>query len=112
VGLVPQMGELSVRFPHVTQTLSVHSPFDAQRSELMPINDRFPLRESLAALLEHAVRTNRKVYAAYVLLGGVNDSAAHAEALASLCAGAPRPLLRVSLLRYHHASGPFRAPDE
>ncbi|WP_313562803.1 hypothetical protein [Ruminiclostridium cellobioparum] len=63
------------------------SPFNEQRSKLMPVNDLFPLQEVMKALDNHIRRTGRKVYIAYIMLQGINDSAAHAEAVAGLLRG-------------------------
>ncbi|SEF71376.1 Cfr family 23S rRNA (adenine(2503)-C(8))-methyltransferase [Paenibacillus sp. UNC499MF] len=87
IGLLPGIDRLTREFPQVNLTFSLHSPFDDQRSELMPINDRFPIQDVLNALDRHILQTGRKVYIAYILLRGVNDSAAHAEAVAELLTG-------------------------
>lgn len=87
IGLLPGIDKLTREFPQVNLTFSLHSPFDDQRSELMPINDRFPIRDVLMALDRHIRQTGRKVYIAYILLRGVNDSTAHAEAVAELLRG-------------------------
>ncbi|NRR19874.1 Cfr family 23S rRNA (adenine(2503)-C(8))-methyltransferase [Brevibacillus sp. MS2.2] len=87
IGLLPGIDKLTREFPQVNLTFSLHSPFDDQRSELMPINDRFPVGDVLMALDRHIRQTGRKVYIAYILLRGVNDSTAHAEAVAELLRG-------------------------
>ncbi|TCP58130.1 23S rRNA (adenine-C8)-methyltransferase [Tumebacillus sp. BK434] len=87
IGLLPGIDKLTREFPQVNLTYSLHSPFDDQRSELMPINDRFPVRDVLEALDRHIRHTGRKVYIAYTLLQGVNDSTEHAEAVAELLRG-------------------------
>ncbi|TQR30440.1 Cfr family 23S rRNA (adenine(2503)-C(8))-methyltransferase [Brevibacillus brevis] len=87
IGLLPGIDKLTREFPQVNLTFSLHSPFDDQRSDLMPINDRFPVRDVLMALDRHIRETGRKVYIAYILLRGVNDSTAHAEAVAELLRG-------------------------
>ncbi|MFC5405382.1 Cfr family 23S rRNA (adenine(2503)-C(8))-methyltransferase [Cohnella soli] len=87
IGLLPGIDKLTREFPQVNLTFSLHSPFDDQRSELMPINDRFPIRDVLKALDQHIRLTGRKVYIAYILLRGVNDTTEHAEAVAELLRG-------------------------
>ncbi|MFD7523016.1 Cfr family 23S rRNA (adenine(2503)-C(8))-methyltransferase [Paenibacillus chitinolyticus] len=87
IGLLPGIDRLTREFPQVNLTFSLHSPFDDQRSELMPINDRFPIHDVLKALDHHIRHTGRKVYIAYILLRGVNDSTAHAEAVTELLRG-------------------------
>src|SRR3954452_2428417 len=61
--------------------LSVHAAADALRSELMPVNDRYPLEEVLAECRRYFELRRRKVFIEYVMLAGVNDSAEHARAL-------------------------------
>jgi 23S rRNA (adenine2503-C2)-methyltransferase len=62
--------------------LSMHAPADALRSELMPVNDRFPLEDVLAECRRYFELRRRKVFVEYVMLAGVNDSVEHARGLA------------------------------
>src|SRR5919204_1255773 len=64
--------------------LSLHAPTDELRSELMPVNDRYPLRDIVAECRRHYSATNRRVFVEYVLLAGVNDSPEQARALGAL----------------------------
>ncbi len=64
--------------------LSVHAADPEKRSELMPVNDRYPLADVLAECRRYVALRRRKVFVEYVLLAGVNDSAADARALASI----------------------------
>lgn len=106
VGFAPNLRRLAKEHPQVTITLSVHSPFAEQRAELIPLERRFPLSENLAILDEHVVSTRRKVYLAYLLIEGVNDTADHLEELAQLVKSRSRPeLFHVSVIRYNAASG-------
>ncbi|MGG4397771.1 Cfr family 23S rRNA (adenine(2503)-C(8))-methyltransferase [Paenibacillus thiaminolyticus] len=103
IGLLPGIDRLTREFPQVNLTFSMHSPFDDQRSELMPINKRFPLRDVLNALDRHIRHTGRKVYIAYILLRGFNDSTEHAKAIAALLKGrgAWEHLYHVNLIPYN-----------
>ncbi|GED69986.1 ribosomal RNA large subunit methyltransferase Cfr [Brevibacillus reuszeri] len=103
IGLLPGIDKLTREFPQVNLTFSLHSPFDDQRSELMPINDRFPVRDVLVELDRHIRQTGRKVYIAYILLRGVNDSAEHAQAVAELLRGRGpgEHLYHVNLIPYN-----------
>src|SRR3990170_6473075 len=69
--------------------LSVHAADPGLRSELMPVNDRYPLADVLAECRRYFELRRRKVFIEYVLLAGVNDSPADARALAGLLAGRP-----------------------
>jgi 23S rRNA (adenine2503-C2)-methyltransferase len=64
--------------------LSVHAADEKLRSRIMPVNDRYPLRDILAECRRHAADVNRRVYIEYVMLGGVNDTPEHARQLAEL----------------------------
>ena len=64
--------------------LSLHAPTDALRSELMPVNDRYPLEDVLAECTRYFALRRRKVFVEYVMLDQVNDSTAHARELAEL----------------------------
>lgn len=103
IGLLPGIDRLMREFPQVNLTYSLHSPFDDQRSELMPINKRFPLRDVLNALDRHIRHTGRKVYIAYILLRGFNDSTEHARAVAALLRGRGswEHLYHVNLIPYN-----------
>jgi len=103
IGILPGIDRLARDFPQVNLTFSLHSPFDDQRSELMPVNNRFPLREVLKVLDQHIYHTGRKVYIAYILLRGINDSNEHAEAVASLLRerGSWEHLYHVNLIPYN-----------
>ena len=64
--------------------LSLHAPDDELRSRLMPVNDRYPIAEVLAACDEYYTRRRRRVFVEYVMLAGVNDAPGQARALAAL----------------------------
>jgi 23S rRNA (adenine2503-C2)-methyltransferase len=78
--------------------LSLHAPTDALRSELMPVNDRYPLEDVLAECRRYAALRRRKVFVEYVLLAGVNDASELAEALAVLL---DPKLFKVNLIPYN-----------
>jgi 23S rRNA (adenine2503-C2)-methyltransferase len=64
--------------------LSLHAPTGELRSELMPVNDRYPLDEVLAECSRYYALRRRKVFVEYVMLRGVNDRVEQARALADL----------------------------
>ncbi len=69
---------------HPNLALSLNSPFDEQRSELMPVNRRYPLDQVLDACAAYAHATGRRMSIEYVLVGGVNTGAAAASAVAEI----------------------------
>lgn len=64
--------------------LSLHAADPQKRSELMPVNDRYPLADVLAECRRYFELRRRKVFVEYVMLAGVNDTAADARALAAV----------------------------
>ena len=80
VGVLPGIVALAKRPEQFRLALSIHAPSDALRRELMPINTKYPLADVIAA----ARAFDRRVTFEYVMLGGVNDTAAHAHELATL----------------------------
>ena len=54
--------------------LSLHAPENALRSELMPVNDRYPLEDVLAECRRYVTLRGRRVFVEYVMLAGVNDT--------------------------------------
>ncbi len=82
----------------VRLALSLHAALDALRSELMPVNDRYPLDDVLAECRRYHVLRRRKVFVEYVMLAGVNDSDEHAVALADVL---DRFVFKVNLIPYN-----------
>jgi 23S rRNA (adenine2503-C2)-methyltransferase len=84
--------------------LSLHAAEPALRSELMPVNDRYPLREVVAECKRYFELRHRKVFVEYVMLGGVNDRLEQARALAELL---DPWVFKVNLIPYN-PTGMFR----
>ena len=64
--------------------LSLHAPDGTLRSELMPVNDRYPLADVIVECRRHVALRRRKVFVEYVMLAGVNDRVEQARALGRL----------------------------
>ena len=77
---------------------SLHAPTDELRSELMPVNDRYPLDEVLAECMRYFALRRRKVFVEYVMLRGVNDRVEQARALADLL---DPKVFKVNLIPYN-----------
>ena len=78
--------------------LSLHAPADALRSEIMPVNDKYPLEDVLSECRRYFELRGRKVFVEYVILAGVNDSVAHARELAELL---DPKVFKVNLIPYN-----------
>ncbi|KRC37387.1 MULTISPECIES: 23S rRNA (adenine(2503)-C(2))-methyltransferase RlmN [Oerskovia] len=81
VGLVPAMNKLSAEGIPVTLALSLHAPDDDLRSELVPINTRWSVDETLDAARNYFEVTGRRVSIEYALIKDMNDHAWRADLL-------------------------------
>jgi len=105
VGWVPGIQRLGESRMPIRLALSLHAPDDALRSELMPVNERYPLAEVLAACDDFYAKRRRMVFIEYVMLAGVNDRYEQAIALAKLLD--PRAY-KVNLIPYNPTDGGFQ----
>jgi 23S rRNA (adenine2503-C2)-methyltransferase len=78
--------------------LSLHAPTDELRTELMPVNVRYPLADVLAECVRYFELRRRKVFVEYVMLGDVNDRVEQARALAGLL---DPKVFKVNLIPYN-----------
>ena len=78
--------------------LSLHAPTEELRSELMPVNERYPLADVLAECRRYFGVRRRKVFVEYVMLRGVNDRVEQARALADLL---DPKVFKVNLIPYN-----------
>ena len=104
VGWIPGIERLAECPMPVRLALSLHAPEDALRSELMPVNERYPLAEVIAACRAFYARKHRRVFVEYVMLAGVNDRYEQALALARVLApkrAGERQMFKVNLIPYN-----------
>jgi 23S rRNA (adenine2503-C2)-methyltransferase len=78
--------------------LSLHAADPALRSQLMPVNDRYPLPAVLAECRRYSEKRRRRVFVEYVMLAGVNDRVEHAVQLAALLGSTQ---FKVNLIPYN-----------
>jgi 23S rRNA (adenine2503-C2)-methyltransferase len=104
VGWIPGIERLAESDMPLRLALSLHAADEALRSQLMPVNERYPLRDVLDACRAFHARKRRRVFVEYVMLAGVNDryeqALALADALSHGRSGAP-PVFKVNLIPYN-----------
>jgi len=106
VGWIPGIDQLTEREgPTIRLALSLHSPDDSLRSELMPVNDRYPLADVLDACRRWHEQRKRKVFVEYLMLAGVNDRYEQAIQLATVLE--PRGAFKVNLIPYNPTDSDF-----
>jgi 23S rRNA (adenine2503-C2)-methyltransferase len=86
VGWIPGIERLAECELPLRLALSLHAAEEALRSELMPVNERYPLSAVIEACRAFYARKRRRVFVEYVMLAGVNDRYEQAVALARLLA--------------------------
>ena len=104
IGWIPGIERLSNDPMPIRLALSLHAADEALRTELMPVNERYPFPDVIAACEAHYERKRRKVFVEYVMLAGVNDSFAQAALLASVLD--PR-MFKVNLIPYNPTDSGF-----
>lgn len=109
-GLVPEIDRLGRDFGGEVQlAVSLHSPDDAQRSEIMPINKKHPLPELMEALRRYPLPKRRRITIEYTLIRGFNASPADAKKLSELLRGLP---VKVNLIPLNRVEGnPLEPPS-
>jgi 23S rRNA (adenine2503-C2)-methyltransferase len=98
VGWVPGIDRLAAGDLPVRLALSLHAADDALRTQLMPVNERHPLADVLAACERFYARRRRRIFVEYVMLAGVNDRYEQALQLAALL---DRRIFKVNLIPYN-----------
>jgi 23S rRNA (adenine2503-C2)-methyltransferase len=104
IGWIPGIESLAATAMPIRLALSLHAADEALRTELMPVNERYPLPDVLAACEAYHARKRRKVFVEYVMLAGVNDSFAQASQLAEILD--PRTF-KVNLIPYNPTDSGF-----
>ncbi len=119
VGWIPGIERLTACELPLRLALSLHAAEEALRTELMPVNERYPLRDVLEACRAHYARKRRRVFIEYVMLAGVNDRYEQALALARLLRGGNEGerMFKVNLIPYNPTrrrppgASPLTSPD-
>jgi 23S rRNA (adenine2503-C2)-methyltransferase len=101
VGLIPGMKRF-IEESRCQLAISLHSPFDDERSTLMPIETIYPIRKVIEEIKRYSFEKQRRLSFEYILFSGLNDSAKHVNELARLLNGLR---CRINLMKYHHLPG-------
>jgi 23S rRNA (adenine2503-C2)-methyltransferase len=98
VGWIPGIDRLAQTAMPIRLALSLHAADDALRSEIMPVNERYPLADVLEACRRFYAAKRRQVFIEYVMLAGVNDRYEQAVALARVL---DPKVFKVNLIPYN-----------
>lgn len=109
VGLLPALNQI-LEETKVAVALSLHSPFEAERSKIMPVNGKHPITKIIEIIKKYSKNgTRRSFMIQYTLLRGINDTKEHADALVLLLQGVSAKINLIPL--NEHEGAAFRRPD-
>ena len=109
VGLLPQINQFIKEKRRYKLAISLNASNDKVRSEIMPINKKWPIKDIVNAGREYSNQKKRLIMFEYVLLKGINDSKDDALELAKLLHGIP---CKINLIPYNEIEGKYQRPDE
>ncbi len=108
-GLIPAIKEFGESSARANLAISLNATTDEVRTEIMPINKRWPLEDLLETLRQFPLKAGRRITFEYVLLAGVNDTDEDMKRLPVLLRGIPA---KINLIPYNSNSGLGYYPPE
>jgi 23S rRNA (adenine2503-C2)-methyltransferase len=106
-GIIPGIYQLACEQVRPKLAISLNASTEEQRTALMPLNRKYPLKDLLAACRAYPLRPRERLTFEYVMLDGINDSRADAARVAELLRRIPA---RVNLIPYNGGDAlPYRA---
>ncbi len=109
-GLAPQIVQLAGEPEQFRLAISLHGATDEVRSQIMPVNRKYPLRELTSACESYQRKRDRMITLEYILIAGVNDDLLQVRPLATL---AKKLNAKVNLIPYNKVEGlQWRRPTE
>jgi 23S rRNA (adenine2503-C2)-methyltransferase len=109
IGIIPGLEQILEQSRcHIA--VSLHSPFEQERQQLMPVQKIFPIKRVIDLLRNKSYDRQRRLSFEYIMFKGINDTARHINGLTRLLNGLR---CRINLIRYHPIPGaPFESSDE
>ncbi|MGB4655880.1 MAG: 23S rRNA (adenine(2503)-C(2))-methyltransferase RlmN [Bacteroidales bacterium] len=97
VGIIPEMKHflLNTRY---NLAVSMHSPFDDERSVLMPIQKKYPISDVVETIIRYNDYKNRNISFEYIVFGKLNDTDSHVKEIARLL---NKLSCKINLIRFH-----------
>jgi len=101
IGLKPHMKEF-LKSTKCNVAVSIHSPFDEERDEIIPSDSKYSIRELVEMIGEHNWEKNRRMTFEYIMIKGLNDTDRHLAGLIRILKGT---VIRINLMSYHPSEG-------
>jgi 23S rRNA (adenine2503-C2)-methyltransferase len=99
-GIIPGILSQIKELPQVNLAISLHAPNNDLRSQLMPVNKKYPIQDLMTACDTFVKETRRRIFFEYIMLKDINDKDEHAQELSRIIK--KNPLYHVNLIRYHN----------
>ena len=87
VGLIPAIRQFTKEKRQINLAISLHAALDEQRSALLPVNKKYPIRDLIQACRDYTDSTGRRITFEWALINNVNDSVETARELGRLIKG-------------------------
>ena len=101
IGIVPAMRRF-IQESEAHLAISMHSPFNGERKNLMPIEQVYPIEQVVETLREYDFGRQRRISFEYIMFKGINDTPAHVKGLTRLLNGLR---CRINLIKFHPIPG-------
>lgn len=101
IGVIPSMKHF-IENSNCHLALSLHNPFDDERSAIMPVNNKYKIQDIIDELRKHDFGRQRRISFEYIVFHGMNDTPRHVKELARLLNGLR---CRINLIRWHNIPG-------
>lgn len=111
-GVVPGFAKLAAEGIQFELSVSLHAANDTLRSELMPVNRKWPIDELIAACADYTAKTKRIITFEYTIIKGVNDSRDDAEELARVVKRVPMAKVNLIPLSPVEHRPDFKTPED
>jgi 23S rRNA (adenine2503-C2)-methyltransferase len=109
-GLVPRIRDLADQPLQIRLAISLHGASDDVRSQIMPVNKKYPVAELMEACVYYGERKKQMITFEYILIEGMNDNPAEARLLADRARGLRA---KINLIPYNTVEGlPWKRPSE
>jgi len=109
-GIIDKIKEFSKENTQINLAISLHSAIDKTRSQIMPINKKYPLNKLITTCLEYVEKTNRKLFFEYLLLQGINDTNKEIQELVETIQ--KHHLFHLNLIPYNKTTKQLKATSE
>lgn len=108
VGILPELRHF-MDHSRCHLAVSIHHPDSAGRRRLMPVENKYPVRQIIEILKTYDLNKQRRISFEYIMLAGINDSLQQVKDLAGLLAGLR---CRINLIRYHRIPDSLFQPSD